>query len=188
MVPSEHLWSQGYYSSHTCACIISIGHALQVFSKWDFLFNWTLWRSDVSQMSLHHNLYWICMCPYTHLSEMISQCTLRLSKMYFIMYEIANSSHVLCTIKSLFFIGQRFKLSICPSIVVPPCFFLCKVNTADYANKRRMQIIVDLLNDLMDGTLSATITMHPRGKSRDNLEPPRKWNAATERLNWSINF
>ena len=36
MVPSEHLWSQGYYSSHTCACIISIGHALQVFSKWDF--------------------------------------------------------------------------------------------------------------------------------------------------------
>ena len=30
MVPSEHLWSQGYYSSHTCACIISIGHALQV--------------------------------------------------------------------------------------------------------------------------------------------------------------
>ena len=67
MVPSEHLWSQGYYSSHTCACIISIGHALQVFSKWDFLFNWTLWRSDVSQMPLHHNLYWICMCPYTHL-------------------------------------------------------------------------------------------------------------------------
>ena len=47
MVPSEHLWSQGYYSSHTCACIISIGHALQVFSKWDFLFNWTLWRSDL---------------------------------------------------------------------------------------------------------------------------------------------
>ena len=68
MVPSEHLWSQGYYSSHTCACIISIGHALQVFFKWDFLFNWTLWRSDVSQMSLHHNLYRICMCPYTHLT------------------------------------------------------------------------------------------------------------------------
>ena len=68
MVPSEHLWSQGYYSSHTCACIISIGHALQVFSKWDFLFNWTLWRSDVSQMPLHHNLYRICMCPYTHLT------------------------------------------------------------------------------------------------------------------------
>ena len=41
-------------------------------------------------------------CVHIH----ISQCTLRLSKMYFIMYEIANSSHLLCTIKSFFLWGN----------------------------------------------------------------------------------